>query len=60
MADMHSLFAEMKEKNAPDLHIIAGSPILFRVDGRLLPVEGKKVTSEESRLLIHCWRSPKI
>ncbi len=60
MADMHSLFAEMKEKNPSDLHIIAGGPILFRVDGRLAPAKEKKVTAEESKLLIHCWRFPKI
>ncbi len=53
MTDMHSLLVEMKEKNASDLHIIAGSPILFRVDGRLSPVKEKKVTAEESKFLIY-------
>ena len=60
MTDMHSLFAEMKKKNASDLHIIAGSPILFRVDGRLASAKERKVTPEESKLLIYCWRFPKI
>lgn len=53
MTDMHSLLAEMKEKKASDLHIIAGSPVLFRVDGRLTSAKAKKVTPEESKLLIY-------
>ena len=35
MVDIHSLLAEMSESKASDLHIIAGSPILLRVAGRL-------------------------
>lgn len=53
MRDIYSLLAEMKKRKASDLHIIAGSSILFRVDGRLARGKGEKVTAEESKLFIY-------
>ena len=51
--DIYSLLAEMRKRKASDLHIIAGSPILFRIDGRLASAKEKKVNAEESKLLVH-------
>ena len=51
--DIYSLLAEMNKRKASDLHILAGSPILFRIDGRLTSAKGKKITTEESKLLVH-------
>jgi len=53
MIDMYSLLRQMKEKGASDLHIVAGSTPVFRVDGYLKAEEGEKLTSEQSRLLIY-------
>ena len=53
MIDMYSLLRQMKEKGASDLHIVAGSTPVFRVDGYLRAEEGEKLTSEQSRLLIY-------
>jgi len=35
--DLHRLLREMLEKRASDLHIKAGSPPMFRIDGNLYP-----------------------
>jgi len=51
--DIYSLLAEMGKRKASDLHIIAGSPILFRIDGRLAATKERKVTAEESKRLVH-------
>ena len=53
MMDIYSLLMEMRKRRASDLHIIAGSAVLFRVDGRLTSVGGNKVTAGESKLLVH-------
>lgn len=53
MIDMYSLLRQMKEKGASDLHIVAGSPPIFRVDGYLRVEEGEKLTPEQSKLLIY-------
>ena len=45
--------AKMRERKASDLHIIAGSTILFRIDGRPTSAMGDKVTAEESKILAH-------
>jgi len=43
MMNIYSLLAEMRKRKASDLHIIAGSPILFRIDGRLTSAKEKKI-----------------
>ena len=44
--DVYWLLAEMRKREASDLDIIAGSSIVFRVDGRLASAKGKKVALE--------------
>ncbi len=41
--DIYWLWAEMRKRKASDLHIIAGSSILFPKDGRLASAKEKKV-----------------
>ena len=43
MMDIYWLLAEMRKRKASDLDIIAGSSILFPIDGRLVSAKGKKV-----------------
>ncbi len=38
-----------KARQATDIHICAGAPILFRVGGQLLPVTEEKLTAAQSR-----------
>ncbi len=47
MVTMHELLKKMSDLQASDLHLTAGSPPLFRVDGRLVPTEAEKLTPED-------------
>lgn len=47
MASMHELLKKMADLHASDLHLTAGSPPLFRIDGSLVPTEADKVQPEE-------------
>jgi len=51
--DMKSLLAETKERNASDLHIVAGAAPVFRIDGDLVPVDGFKLTPEITRSFVY-------
>ncbi len=48
-AGMKKLIAMAKEKDATDIHICAGAPILFRVGRDLIPSNAGNVTPELSR-----------
>lgn len=43
----------MLEKNASDLHITAGAPIEFRVDEKLVPMDGNHLTPAESKEIVY-------
>jgi twitching motility protein PilT len=43
---MHELLKQMLDQRASDLHLTAGSPPLFRIDGRLLPMSAEKLTAD--------------
>ena len=47
MASMHDLLKRMAELHASDLHLTAGSPPLFRIDGSLVPTEAERIPPEE-------------
>ena len=47
MASMHELLKRMAELHASDLHLTAGSPPLFRIDGSLVPTEAEKIPPDE-------------
>lgn len=51
--DMKSLLAETKERNASDLHIVAGAAPVFRIDGDLVRVDGSKLTPEMTRSFVY-------
>lgn len=46
------------KKEASDLHIIAGSPVMVRVDGELLPISQGVLTPEETESLIFELMAP--
>jgi len=46
------------QRKASDLHLIAGSPPVLRIDGQLLPAGESALTSELARDLVHQALSP--
>lgn len=49
MISRKQLLEHAKARQATDIHICAGAPILFRVGGQLLPVTEEKLTAKQSR-----------
>jgi twitching motility protein PilT len=47
MSTMHELLTQMLELKASDLHLTAGAPPLFRIDGKLVPKGVEKMTTEQ-------------
>ncbi|HMA64139.1 MAG: type IV pilus twitching motility protein PilT [Fibrobacterota bacterium] len=47
MLSMHDMLKRMGDIQASDLHLTAGSPPLYRVDGSLVPKDNEKLTSEQ-------------
>lgn len=47
MATIHELLNQMLEMRASDLHLTAGAPPLFRIDGRLLPKGVDKLAPDQ-------------
>jgi len=45
--NIQEMLQKMLELRASDLHLTAGSPPLYRVDGRLVPVSVEKLSAEE-------------
>jgi len=50
---MLSLLQEMVQRGATDLHISAGAPPLFRIDGVLVPSSYPPVTPEQAQVLAY-------
>lgn len=57
--NVDSLLKEMKKRDASDLHIIAGIPPMFRVDGNLRKLNEGKLTDEEAKSLIYSFLNEK-
>jgi len=53
MVSLEQLLTKMVEKNASDLHLTAGVPPQYRVDGNLLPAEGEPLDPETCQKLIY-------
>ena len=53
MYTLEELLQRLVEKKGSDLHITAGSPPRLRVDGQLAPVEGDKLTPEDTQNLVY-------
>ncbi|MEO0271265.1 MAG: hypothetical protein ABIM57_05860, partial [candidate division WOR-3 bacterium] len=50
---MLSLLQEMVQRGATDLHISAGAPPMFRIDGVLIPSSYPPVTPEQAQALAY-------
>jgi len=49
MAKIDTLFREMKERGASDLHMIVGFPPMLRLRGELVPTENPVLTAESNQ-----------
>lgn len=50
--ELKELFVIMKEKNASDLHLVANSPPVFRIDGRIVIFHSENLSSQQCENLI--------
>ncbi|MFH0886838.1 MAG: type IV pilus twitching motility protein PilT [bacterium] len=55
--DINSLLRSVMDKKASDLHIIAGSPPVFRINTQLIRLGSQNLTPEESKELIESMLS---
>jgi len=53
MLNMQDLLILMSEKRASDLHLTAGDPPMFRIDGEIVPTEFDKLTGDSCQRLIY-------
>ncbi len=51
--NIKDLLKRMTELNASDLHITANSPMQFRIDEKLVSVDGKALSPEEAKTFIY-------
>ena len=51
--ELSSLLAEMVERKAFYLHLVAGVPPIFRVDGELIPTPPPNLTEDDVEALLH-------
>ena len=58
MADIESILKRARAEKATDVHIVAGSPVLLRVEGELLPVTREPLSSRIARELSYSLLSP--
>lgn len=50
--ELDSLLAQMVERKASDLHLVAGVPPIFRIDGELVPDPAPNLTEEDFNALL--------
>ena len=55
MVEVRDLIELMVRQNASDLHLTAGSPPQFRIDGQLIPVRSADLTPEETKRLCYSF-----
>lgn len=53
MITLHQLLKAAVKQGASDLHILAGSPPVLRVDGRIVRVKAEELTPEDSRKICY-------
>ena len=53
MISLHALLEEMTHKGASDLHITAGVPPQFRIDGQIIASDSEVVTPETAEKLAY-------
>jgi len=56
--DIKKIMAAMPGNNASDLHIGADTPLHYRIDGSLVPIEGEPLSAEEAKEIIYALLSP--
>jgi len=55
-----TLLAEMTERGASDMLVVAGMPPVFRVNGRLQPSQREAFTAEEVRVLLAAFTTGRL
>jgi twitching motility protein PilT len=58
MADIQSILKRARSERATDVHIAAGSPVLFRLKGELQPITQGKLTTRAAKELSYTLLSP--
>jgi twitching motility protein PilT len=53
MVSLHKLLEEIVEQNGSDLHITAGVPPVFRIDGEIKPAPYEPLTPEQTEQMIY-------
>lgn len=58
MADIQDILKAARTKRATDIHIAAGSPVLLRIEGQLMPITQSTLTPRASKELSYALLSP--
>jgi len=58
MSDIHDILKLARSKRANDVHIVAGSPVLLRVEGELVPVTREPISARTARELSYALLTP--
>ena len=58
VADIDNILALARSKKAADVHIVAGSPVLFRIADELIPVSRETLDAVKARQLAYSLLSP--
>jgi len=53
MTDLNDLLLKLVERGGSDLHITVGMPPVLRINGRLLPTEGERLTPRDTKELLY-------
>lgn len=53
MTDLNELLLKLVERGGSDLHITVGMPPVMRINGRLIPTEGERLTSRDTKELLY-------
>ena len=52
-SDLKELLQLVVERKASDLHLTEGEPPILRVDGELVPVEGPRLTADDTKRMLY-------
>jgi len=52
MRELDEILQEAVDRHASDIHITAGRPVIFRIDGDLRPLDGDKLSPEQIEELV--------
>ena len=58
MSDINNILSLAQTRKAADVHVVAGSPVLFRVAGELHPVTREKLDSKMAQELTYSMLTP--